>query len=46
MKRLWLASLLLFTVAGVLSAQEPRITAETPVDYAILHQWLPATTRA
>src|SRR6202034_946462 len=40
MKRLWLASLLLFTVAGVLFAQEPRITSETPVDYAILHQWL------
>jgi len=45
MKCLWVAPLFLFflflsVIAGSLFAQEPLITAETSVDYGILHQWL------
>ena len=40
MKCSWLTPLLLVAVAGIIPAQEPLITPETPVDYDTLHQWL------
>lgn len=40
MKCSLLASLLLAVVASTISAQEPLITSETPVDYDTLHHWL------
>ena len=40
MRRLWLPSLLLLVLTSVLTAQEPHITRDTPVDQNILHSWL------
>ena len=40
MKCLWFSPLLLLAISGVLPAQEPLITPETPVDHGVLHQWL------
>jgi hypothetical protein len=46
MKCLWVTPLSLFlfsflsVMAGALSAQEPVITPETPVDDGVLHEWL------
>jgi hypothetical protein len=40
MKSSWFTPLILLAMASALSAQDPFITSETPVDYGILHQWL------
>jgi hypothetical protein len=40
MRRLWLPSFLLLVLTSALTAQEPRITRDTPVDYSVLHSWL------
>jgi hypothetical protein len=40
MKSPWFTTLFLLVLATALNAQEPVVTTETPVDNAILHQWL------
>lgn len=40
MKSLWFTPLFLLVLATALNAQDPVVTTETPVDTAILHQWL------
>jgi hypothetical protein len=40
MKVLWFTPLILVAMTGTLSAQEPLITAETPVNSSVLHLWL------